>query len=158
MSIPRITNCWCFVLVSISLLQSQRRFCSSWDWDNCTMVCSWNWTRQPGTWLRLLSHILLTVIHQERTFLSSFTREATVKSTDKEFRSRTIASLPASSANTASIALRTLFTRLWPVDQSSRRRTISCGHSSFRHHSAASKSRDTPSVRDTVPMEIERNS
>jgi len=143
--------------VSESLPQSQRKFCNSSDWDNCTMPFSLNWTKLPGTWSRWLSHSLPMVTHQDKPSLSLSTREAVVRFKEEDFLSLITASLKENSVNTVLLALKTSSMRLSLVVQNSRKPTTSCGHSNFPPHLVDLRSKDTHSLKVSVLSETEKS-
>ena len=84
--------------------------------------------------------------------------EEPVRFREEEFHSLTTASLLKALDPLVSPVLRTSFTRLPPVVQTSERSTTSCGHSSSTLHQEDGKSRDTLSPKDSVLTVTEKNS
>merc|ERR1711974_149599 len=64
-----------------------------------------------------------------RLLETSCTREDSERSTDREFHSLTTRSSRRNWDNSESSALRTSFMKLLPADPTSKRSTVSCGHS-----------------------------
>ena len=117
-----------------------------------------NWTRPHGTWSRWSSHSSLMVTPQDKPSPSWFTREVTERLREEDFLSVTTVSLLVNLGNTESTASKTSSTRSSLADPNSRKPTTSCGQWSSHPHSVDLRSKDTPSLKDSVPGETERSS
>lgn len=132
-----------FIIVSTSWTQLAKRSCNFWDWDNCTMESLSDWTRQLLTCSEELNHTSPMDIPLKQQSPNLFTREASARSAAQEFLLPITSSLNSNSESTDSSALRTLSMKFPPLDPTSKKQTISCGHSSLTLPEKALPRKDT---------------